>query len=203
MARLSKRMGGIRIAHATRRRTLRTRATRAGAWKTEMIWFAWAMAQGPPIPQVGGSPLRVSKKDSAPAVSPRRRTPTSPSPEERQAGSIPSIATGGAADPGVGWSPRGSSRDSSSTIPMIPRCACRGNELAEHIAFTIDTGVQVYFCDPRSPWERATSENTNGLLRQYISKGTHVSMNGRPRPRRTLGWLTPSEAFARAVALTA
>jgi IS30 family transposase len=86
--------------------------------------------------------------------------------------------------------------------------------MAEHVAFTIDTGVQVYFCDPRSPWQRATSENTNGLLRQYFPKGADLSafdlarlekvaaeLNG--RPRQTLGWLTPSEAFARAVALTA
>lgn len=90
----------------------------------------------------------------------------------------------------------------------------RGKEMAEHIAFTIDTGVQVYFCDPRSPWQRATSENTNGLLRQYFPKGADLSvfdqarlekvaaeLNG--RPRQTLDWLTPSEAFARAVALTA
>ena len=90
----------------------------------------------------------------------------------------------------------------------------RGKEMAEHVAFTIDTGVQVYFCDPRSPWQRATSENTNGLLRQYFPKGADLSafdlarlekvaaeLNG--RPRQTLGWLTPSEAFARAVALTA
>ena len=90
----------------------------------------------------------------------------------------------------------------------------RGKEMAEHAQFTIDTGVQVYFCDPRSPWQRATSENSNGLLRQYFPKGTDLSaysqarlervaaeLNG--RPRQTLGWLTPSEAFARAVALIA
>jgi IS30 family transposase len=90
----------------------------------------------------------------------------------------------------------------------------RGKEMAEHVAFTIDTGVQVYFCDPRSPWQRATNENTNGLLRQYFPKGADLSafdqarleevaaeLNG--RPRQTLGWLTPSEALARAVAFTA
>ena len=89
----------------------------------------------------------------------------------------------------------------------------QGKEMAEHVRFTIDTGVQVYFCDPRRvPWQRGSNENTNGLLRQYFpSAPTFAVMQAqldaiaRPlngRPRQTLGWMSPSEAFAGAVAMT-
>lgn len=89
----------------------------------------------------------------------------------------------------------------------------RGSELAQHTAFTLATKVAVYFCDPRSPWQRGSNENTNGLLRQYFPKGMDLSQFSQrqldavaarlnTRPRQTLGWETPATRFASYVALT-
>jgi len=89
----------------------------------------------------------------------------------------------------------------------------QGKEMAEHVQFTVDTGVQIYFCDPKSPWQRGSNENTNGLLRQYLPRSSDLSQctqreldaiarSLNTRPRQTLGWMTPSKAFADAVALT-
>ena len=101
----------------------------------------------------------------------------------------------------------------AKTVQKLPASLRRsltwdqGPEMAEHVHFTIDTGVQVFFCDPRSPWQRGSNENTNGLLRQYFPKGQSLAgfsqdeldqvaheLNG--RPRQTLGWRSPTQKLA-------
>jgi IS30 family transposase len=110
-------------------------------------------------------------------------------------------------------------RSMTEVITTLPQSLRRtltwdqGREMAQHVRFSVDTGVEVYFCDPHSPWQRGSNENTNGLLRQYFPKGTSIarrteqellavadSLNG--RPRETLGWKTPAEAMAELVVST-
>ena len=89
----------------------------------------------------------------------------------------------------------------------------QGKEMSSHVQLSIDTGVAVYFCDPHSPWQRGSNENTNGLLRQYLPKGTDLSVHSaedlarvaaslNSRPRKTLGYMKPSEKFTEFLALT-
>ena len=100
----------------------------------------------------------------------------------------------------------------ASSITTLPEQLRRsltwdqGAEMAQHARLRIDTGLAVYFCDPQSPWQRRTNENTNGLLRRYFPKGTDLSRHTvddlaavaaalNSRPRKTLGWRTPAETL--------
>ena len=107
-------------------------------------------------------------------------------------------------------------RDAVSELPInLAKSVTwdQGSEMARHLSFTMATHMAVYFCDPHAPWQRGSNENTNGLLRQYMPKGTdlsvhskedlrriEISLNG--RPRKTLGYRTPAEKYAEVVALS-
>jgi IS30 family transposase len=90
----------------------------------------------------------------------------------------------------------------------------QGKEMAFHARIAAAADLEIYFCDPHSPWQRGSNENTNGLLRQYFPKGTDLSVRSREhldavaaqlnsRPRKTLGWKTPAQALDQALARAA
>jgi IS30 family transposase len=107
-------------------------------------------------------------------------------------------------------------RDAIMRLPETMRRTVtwdRGKEMSTHVSFTLATGIPIYFCDPASPWQRGSNENTNGLLRQYMPKGTDLSKHSAEdleriqislnnRPRKTLGFMKPSERLAELVAST-
>ena len=108
---------------------------------------------------------------------------------------------------------RGTRLSPASSSPPPALTWDRGLELAAHKDFSIATDVKVYFCDPQSPWQRGTNENTNRLLRQYFPKGTDLSacsqadlnriaLRLNQRPRKTLDFRSPSEVFNETVAST-
>ena len=121
----------------------------------------------------------------------------------------------------LGWRPHSARRNERRSRVLILRAFFRladdcvgrdrGKELADHQRLTLATNVEVYFCDPRSPWQRGSSENTNRLLRQYLPRGTDLSVHSQAklsaiarqlneRPRKTLLYQTPAEKFAGCVA---
>ena len=107
-------------------------------------------------------------------------------------------------------------RKAMATLPAELRRSItwdQGAEMSTHAAFTLATKIPIYFCDPHSPWQRGSNENTNGLLRQYLPKSTDLSLQSaadlqriqrslNDRPRKTLGYMTPSETYAQVVAST-
>ena len=111
---------------------------------------------------------------------------------------------------------RGDARPDSDLDVLVvePEVKDRGAEMVRHVEFTTATNIPVYFCDPHSPWQRGTNENTNGLLRRYLPKGrdlTNISASElraierslNSRPRKTLGYSTPLEKLTEFIALTA
>ena len=130
-------------------------------------------------------------------------------PRMRGHGAVPSVKNGPALAGHGAEAVRDAIATSITTLPEQLRRSLawdQGAEMAQHAQLCIDTGLAIYFCDPHSPWQRASNENTNGLLRQSFPKGTDLSRHSRDeldavaaalnsRPRKTLGWRTPAEVL--------
>ena len=130
-------------------------------------------------------------------------------PREEGYGVIPRTKNGPALGGYGAISMKNALADTMATLPKeLARSLTwdRGKEMSAHAKFKVETGIPVFFADPQSPWQRGTNENTNGLLRQYFPKGTDLSRWSadeleavahalNTRPRKTLGWKTPAEAF--------
>jgi IS30 family transposase len=128
-----------------------------------------------------------------------------PPPEERR----PRVKNGPSVSGHGAEAVRDAIAEAITTLPVQLRRSLtwdQGAEMAQHVQLRVDTGVQVFFCDPQSPWQRGTNENTNGLLRQYFPRGTDLARHSaeelaavaaalNSRPRKTLGWRTPAEAL--------
>jgi IS30 family transposase len=136
-----------------------------------------------------------------------------PPPEERQ----PRVKNGPPISGHGAEAVRDAIAEQITTLPEQLRRSLtwdQGAEMAQHAKLRIETGVPVYFCDPQSPWQRGTNENTNGLLRQYFPRGTDLAQHSvedlagvaaalNSRPRKTLGWKTPAEALDEYLAASA